>query len=65
MSPIAFWRGLFQVAAALTGGGFVGYCNGRVVAWASDRASVIRALILGGAKFSLHSSADKQRPARR
>lgn len=48
MISIAFWQGreLFQVAPAGDGAGFIGLCNGRVVATAPDRASVVRAVIL-------------------
>jgi hypothetical protein len=48
MISIAFWQGrrLYQVAPAREGAGFIGLCNGRVVATAPDRASVVRAVIL-------------------
>lgn len=44
----AFWRGshLHHIAPAPTGTGFIGLCDGRIVATAPDRASVMRALIL-------------------
>lgn len=47
MSPLRFWRGqrFYQIAPAYDGVGFIGLCDGRVVATAPDRASVMRALI--------------------
>lgn len=46
--PIRFWQGqrLFQVAQAYEGEGFIGLCDGRIVAKAPDRAGVARALIM-------------------
>ena len=48
MTPLVFWHGrrLCQVAPAYQGDGFIGLCDGRVVATALDRAGVMRALIL-------------------
>lgn len=45
---IQFWRGksLYQVGPAYRGEGFIGLCNGRIVATAPDRAGVMRALIM-------------------
>jgi hypothetical protein len=47
-TPIRFTRGasLYQIAPAYAGGeGYVGLCDGRVVARAMDRAAVALALI--------------------
>jgi len=48
MTPLSFWHGrrLCQVAPAPHGEGFIGLCNGRVVAKAPDAPGVVRALIL-------------------
>lgn len=50
MTPIAFWQGrrLLQVAREPEGTGYIGLCNGRVVAKAPDPAGVVRALLLSG-----------------
>jgi hypothetical protein len=47
---IVFARGrkLFQIARAYDAEGFVGVCDGRVVARASNKAAVARALIVRG-----------------
>ena len=47
---LRFWRGdrLYQIAPAHGGEGYVGVCNGRVVATAPDPASVMRAVIKTG-----------------
>lgn len=48
MSPLSFWHGqrFYQVALAPNGDGYIGYCNGRVVAKAPDAPTVVRALVL-------------------
>lgn len=45
---LQFWRGdrLYQIAPALEGDGFIGLCNGRVIAKAPDRPAVARALVM-------------------
>lgn len=46
--PIRFWRGtrLYQIAHMHDGDGFMGLCDGRVIATAPDRPSVMRALLM-------------------
>lgn len=46
--PIRFWRGarLYQIAHVHDGTGYMGLCNGRVIATAPDRPAVMRALLL-------------------
>ncbi len=48
--PIRFWRGarFYQIAHAHEGDGYMGLCDGRVVATAPDRPTVMRALLLTG-----------------
>jgi hypothetical protein len=45
---LRFWRGdrFYQVAPASNGTGFIGLCDGRVVATAPDSPGVVRALIM-------------------
>jgi hypothetical protein len=45
---LRFWRGqhFYQIAPAYEGPGFIGICNGRVIAVASDRPAVMRALVM-------------------
>jgi hypothetical protein len=45
---LTFTRGrrLYQIAPAYTGEGYVGFCDGRMVVMASDRAQVARALVM-------------------
>jgi hypothetical protein len=47
-APLRFWRGqhFYQIAQAYEGSGFIGICNGRVIAWAPDRPAVMRALLM-------------------
>lgn len=49
--PIRFWRGqrFYQVAPAREGDGFIGLCDGRIIATAPDAAGAARALILSAA----------------
>lgn len=44
---LRFWRGqrFYQIAPAYEGNGFIGLCEGRVVATAPDRAGVMRTII--------------------
>lgn len=58
LESIRFWQGqrLFQVAPAYEGDGYVGLCDGRIVAKAPDRASVARALIMGARWHSTFTS---------
>ena len=46
--PIRFWRGsrLYQIAHVHEGDGFMGLCDGRVVATAPDRPGVMRAILM-------------------
>lgn len=46
--PIRFWWGsrLYQIAHVHEGDGFMGLCDGRIVATAPDRPGVMRALLL-------------------
>ena len=46
--PIRFWRGtrLYQIAHVHDGDGYMGLCDGRVIATAPDRPSVMRALLM-------------------
>jgi len=49
--PITFVRGrrLYQIAPDRSGeAGYVGYCDGRVLARAADKAAVARVLIASG-----------------
>lgn len=45
--PIRFTRGrrFYEVAHAYDGEGFIGLCDGRIIATAPDRAAVARAMI--------------------
>jgi hypothetical protein len=45
--PLAFTRGgrLFRIAAAPASDGYLGYCDGRIVASGADRAQVTAILI--------------------
>lgn len=45
---LRFWRGrrLYQIAPAYEGSGFIGICDGRVIATAPDRPAVMRALLM-------------------
>lgn len=47
-ASMRFWRGqrLYQIAPAHEGSGFIGICNGRVVATAPDRPSVMRIILM-------------------
>jgi len=47
---LRFWRGdrLYQIAPAKEGVGYVGICNGRVIATAPDQASVMRTVVKTG-----------------
>lgn len=47
-APMRFWRGqrLYQIAPAYEGSGFIGLCNGRVVATAPDQPSVMRIILM-------------------
>ena len=49
--PIRFTRGrrFYEVAHAYDGEGFIGLCDGRVIATAPDPASVARAIIMAAA----------------
>lgn len=44
---LRFWRGdrFYQIAPSREGVGFIGICDGRVIATAADRADVMRAVI--------------------
>lgn len=46
--PICFWRGsrLYQIAHVHEGNGFMGLCDGRVIATAPDRPGVMRAILM-------------------
>lgn len=46
--PIRFTRGrrFYEVAHAYEGEGYIGLCDGRVIATAPDTASVTRAMIM-------------------
>lgn len=46
--PMRFWRGsrLYQIAAVHEGDGFIGLCDGRVIATAPDRPAVMRAILM-------------------
>lgn len=46
--PIRFWRGsrFYQIARAHGGDGFMGLCDGRVIATAPDRPGVMRAILM-------------------
>lgn len=46
--PIRFTRGrrFYEVAHALDGEGFIGLCDGRIIATAPEPASVARAMIM-------------------
>lgn len=46
--PMRFWRGgrLYQIALVHEGDGYMGLCDGRVVATAPDRPAVMRAILL-------------------
>lgn len=46
--PIRFWRGarFYQIAQAHEGEGYMGLCDGRVVATAPDRPAVMRAILM-------------------
>lgn len=46
--PIRFWRGkrLYQIARVHKGDGYMGLCDGRVIATAPDRPSVMRTLLM-------------------
>lgn len=46
--PIRFWRGsqFYQIAPVHEGKGFIGLCDGRVVATAPDRPGVMRAILM-------------------
>lgn len=46
--PIRFWRGkrLYQIARVHDGEGFMGLCDGRVIATAPDRPAVMRAILM-------------------
>jgi hypothetical protein len=48
LEPIRFWRGsrLYQIAHIHDGDGFMGLCEGRVIATAPDRAAVMRAILM-------------------
>lgn len=48
VKAIRFWRGrkLYQVTHAYEGEGFIGLCDGRIVAKAPDQAGVARVLIM-------------------
>ena len=48
MTAISFWQGrrLLQVTPEPKGTGYLGLCNGRVVAKAPDPAGVVRAMVL-------------------
>lgn len=47
-APITFRRGQrrYQIAPAREGSGFIGLCNGRVVATAPDQPSVMRIILM-------------------
>lgn len=46
--PIRFWRGrrFYQIAHTHEGDGYMGLCDGRVVATAPDRPAVMRAILM-------------------
>lgn len=46
--PIRFWRGsrFYQIADVHDGDGYMGLCDGRVIATAPDRPSVMRAILM-------------------
>lgn len=46
--PIRFWRGkrLYQIAHVHDGDGYMGLCDGRVIATAPDRSAVMRVLLM-------------------
>lgn len=46
-APLRFWRGrhFYQIAPAYEGAGFMGICDGRVIAKAPHRAAVMRELL--------------------
>lgn len=46
--PIRFWRGarLYQIAHVHDGDGYMGLCDGRVIATAPDRPGVMRAILM-------------------
>lgn len=48
MMPLTFWRGrhLYQIAPAREGVGYIGLCDGRVVATAPNRPAVMRAILM-------------------
>ena len=60
--PLRFWRGrhLYQIMPAYEGSGFIGICDGRVIANASDQPAVVRALLMtqcqAGAQVGLTDS---------
>lgn len=45
---LRFWRGrhFYQIAPAYEGAGFIGICDGRVIAKALDRPAVMRTLLM-------------------
>lgn len=60
MSPLRFWRGqrLYQIAPARDGSGFIGLCDGRIVATAPDRPSVLRIILM---TLAWHQTGDQRR----
>ena len=48
LESIRFWRGkrLYQIAHVHDGEGFMGLCDGRVIAMAPDRPAVMRAILM-------------------
>lgn len=46
--PIRFWRGrrFYQIARVHDGDGYMGLCDGRVIATAPDQPSVMRAIVM-------------------
>lgn len=46
--PIRFWRGkrLYQIARMFEGDGYMGLCDGRVIATAPDQPAVMRAIVM-------------------
>ncbi len=54
-APMSFWRGkhLYQIAPAYEGSGYMGLCDGRVVATASNRPAVMRIILMAGAWDSM------------
>ena len=48
IGPLRFWRGrhFYQIAPAYEGVGFIGLCDGRVVARAMERRTVMRLILI-------------------